>query len=673
MTRFSSYLRPYTFQELRTAALTFAGYVFVAELAWIFTPPGVQIYPAAAIALAGFFFGGMRMTPFVAAAALIVALRNHAPLLVTVAYPIFTALQASAGAYLLRREHIDPLFRRYRDTFYFIGISMVTATIVPLLSALVGSAFGYPVSTLTWWRQWVAMETSLLVITPFILRWFAKPRFNRSVIEGVELVVVFSFLIALSVLIFPMGVSVVLGIPLVYFLLIPLFWIALRLRPRFITLALLLLALFAVGSLLAHPRPDLAARMYEVDLFLIVLSIFFYTIVSLEEDRRVSTNVMRSQVSMLENAVARISSESNAKNDFIAILAHELRNPLAPVMSGIDLLKLKPGRDQEELDTLDIMEDRMNTIRRLLDDLLDISRISEGKIALKREPLELEGILRRAIISTEHYIKERHQTLALKLPKRKEFVLGDPVRLEQVFSNLITNASKYTHPGDTITVSMQLCNEQTVEVIVSDHGIGIHPKDLEAIFVPFHQADGTSHNKKGLGIGLALVRSFVEMHDGTVTAKSAGKGKGSQFIVHLPLYDLAERPLTDTTTELQAPTHHNLLVLVVDDNDAAAAGIGRLLELRGCRVMYAYDGGQAIDQTIGHSPNVVLLDVGLPDRDGYEVARLLRERGYTGRLIALTGFSTEEAKERGKRAGFDHYLVKPAGFADLKRVIPELG
>ena len=343
-------------------------------------------------------------------------------------------------------------------------------------------------------------------------------------------------------------------------------------------------------------------------------------------------------------------------------------------MSAIDLLKLKGARDDEERATLITMEERMETVKRLLDDLLDISRISEGKVALKHEVLDLESVIRHAVLSTEHYVKERHQTLILKFPAKRKCVMGDAVRLEQVFSNLLTNASKYSNPGDTITLKMQRAGDQ-VEVSVTDEGVGIRPQDLESIFTPFHQIEQGARSRKGLGIGLALVRSFVEMHGGSVAARSDGEGKGSQFLVRLPLL-----PETESQTAPPKPAERvtvsprsGLSVLVVDDNDAAAAGIGRLLELRGCQVFYAYDAGQAFEKVAELSPRVVILDVGLPDQDGYAVAKLLRARGYSGRLIALTGFSTEDARVRGMEAGFDHYLVKPAGFSDLKRAIPELG
>jgi signal transduction histidine kinase/CheY-like chemotaxis protein len=670
MTPKAGYVRLYSASEWRTAALIFVGYLTVYELAALYVPAAVQLYPATAVAMAGLFFGGIRLWPFVFLAALVGGVLNGAaePLLAVI--PLAEALSAVIGAHLFRAARLDPLFRRYRDMFYLIAIAVIIAPIVPAVRGIAMLALGIPLSFTTFSEGYIAMVASLLIVTPFVLRWCAKVRFSRTPPEIVELLFIFMTLVIIDIALFIIGVTAVFHIPLVYILLIPFFWIALRMRPRFLTLALLITAVFALASaFMQSGEAAMAARLYNTEMFLIALSTVFFIVVSLEEDRRVNLNLMRSQLGALENAVARISSESSAKNDFIAVLAHELRNPLAPIVSAIELLKMKGIRDAEETALLDMMENRMDMVKRLLDDLLDISRISEGKVSLKREVMDLEETVRRAILTTDHYIKERHQSLVVKFPKRQKHVLGDTVRLEQVFSNLLTNASKYSNSGDTITLKMELADD-VVEVSVTDEGIGINPKELDSIFTPFRQLEGS---KKGLGIGLALVRGFVEMHGGTVEARSQGRGTGSTFIVRLPLHSTSDHPTTKMAKqEAKSAKRSGLHILVVDDNDAAAAGIGRLLELRGSRVSYAYDGRQALKRTAELSPDIVLLDVGLPDQDGYSVAKEMRIDGYSGKLIALTGFSTDEARERGKEAGFDHYLVKPAGLADLKRVIPEL-
>ncbi|HRH55745.1 MAG TPA: ATP-binding protein [Candidatus Paceibacterota bacterium] len=645
-------------------------------------PNLATLFPASAIAMATLFFTGPQLWPVVYLASFASNVFLGSPLSYLVIMPIAQALQAGLGAYALRSVRIDPLFRRSRDILSLLAIVFVACAIVPSLGILARSLHtlitDIPFGNISWFSWYFAAFFCHVIIVPFILRWFAKPRFMRSPQEVIELVLVFSTLLVIEYMLFIEGAAAFGPIPLSYLLLFPLFWIALRMRPRFITLALLLTSLIAIASLYISPGTGdpvlFSTQLLQTQVFLVVLALIFFVIACLEEDRRLSANLMRSQLATLENAVARVSSESRAKNDFITILAHELRNPLAPIASAIDLLRLSGSRSKDELETLTMMEDRMQIIRRLLDDLLDISRISEGKIELKSEEVALDTVLKRAVLSTQHLFTERHQTFTVKTPKHQLYVQGDAVRLEQIVSNLLTNASKYSNSGDAVRLELGERENEAV-ITVTDEGLGIDPKDLNEIFTPFHQIENGSRTKKGVGIGLALVRSFVEMHGGRVSASSKGQGHGSRFTVTLPLSaSNGARAVTKKSHDPVArdPKRTNLHVLVVDDNDAAAWGVGRLLELRGCSVSYAYTGGQAIDEMARLSPDIAILDLGLPDQDGYAVAKTIRARGFRGRLIALTGFSTDEAREKGRETGFEHYLTKPTGLEDLKRAIPEI-
>ncbi|OGG50731.1 hypothetical protein A2763_02295 [Candidatus Kaiserbacteria bacterium RIFCSPHIGHO2_01_FULL_54_36] len=638
-------------------------------------PAAASLNPANMIALCALFFGGLRLWPVVLGAALIGGLLGQVPDQTLVVSPVIAVAFASAGSYLLRRVRLDPLFRHMRDAFATLAVLGFVSLLVPTVEAATSAVGGLPYTLGMWGYGYVATLSSSFIVVPLILRWSAKPRFRRTLLEAVETVGIFILLIGIDWMLFVDGTQTILGIYLMYLPLIPLFVIALRLRPRFVTLALCITSLFAIaGTLASTESVALAQRLFEVELFLIALSASFLLISSLAEDRRVNRNIMFSQLATLENMLARVSSESRAKNDFIAILAHELRNPLAPIVSTIDLLQLKGPRDAEEKEGLDMMADRMATVRRLLDDLLDVSRISEGKISLKKEQVELESALKSAILSTEHHRKELHQTLVFRGANRPLYVAGDSVRIEQIFSNLLTNASKYSNSGDTITLLVR--EEQGLaEIEVSDEGVGLSPHALETIFLPFQQIEQGERSEKGLGIGLALVRNFVEMHGGAVSAESEGIGAGSRFTVRLPVLPADDISITEEhqgSKPAKAPKKPGPLVLIVDDNDAAAAGIGRLLELQGYSVAYAYDGKEAIENTFSLSPAAVLLDIGLPDQDGYAVAKKLRKHGFTGRIIALTGYSTGEAKKHFRNSGIDDYLVKPAGLVDLRRVLPEL-
>lgn len=663
----------YTSREWKIAGLLFVSYIAASWLSAEYLPQGSYIDPAVAIALASLYFGGVRLWPTVLAASAISLFITGIPSFALALIPIIATLQAASGAYLLDQARIDPLFRRHRDIFNFLGIIIGISAITPSLSLLQSALLGVSPDPMLWWHRYIATLFTLLFVTPFLLRWFSKRHFRRTPIEIIETAGVFAVLIILNGLLISPGTELVAGVPLAIFLLIPLFWIALRLRPRFMTLALLLTACFQIGSILAYvPLPLTLQALFETEVILIALAIACSIVTTLEEDRRVNMNLMQTQMATLKNAIARISSESRAKNDFIAILAHELRNPLAPVVSSIDLLKLRGGRDPEETEILNVMEDRMSMVRRLLDDLLDISRISEGKLVIEKTTVDLAPIIYRAILSTDHHRKELHQRLVFKSAEAPLYVRGDSARLEQIFSNLLTNASKYSKSGDTIELTVRTYDD-IVEIAIVDHGIGINPTDKDSIFHPFYQAEGHGRSKKGLGIGLSLVRNFVELHEGEIEAKSEGPGKGSAFIVRLPLLEAPRRsmelPIADTVHPVLNGSSPS--ILIVDDNDAAAAAIGRLLELEGCSVTYAYTGAQAIAQALRHKPNAVILDIGLPDQDGYTVARHLRSRGYAKPLVALSGYNSDSGGD-WRAAGFDQYLVKPASLTDLRTMLSRL-
>lgn len=629
-----SLFRPYSRHEWQIAGTLFVSYLAVSTVAAHYVPAPAELYPAAAIALCALYFGGLRLFPVVYFAALIsgVLAGIASPLLIVL--PAAITLQAIAGASMLRKLNIDPLFRRYRDTLHLIVTVAAISFIGPTLTAFAVSARGMSYPFAGWGHAYIASLFCLLIITPFVLRWFTKPRFSRTTTEIVETAAVFAVLLGINVLFFVEGVQTVSGISVAYILLVPLFFIALRLRPRFVTLALLITALFAIAA------P--AGNLFEIELFLIALSIILLTVTSLEEELRVNANLVRSQFATLENAVSRVSSESKAKNDFIAVLAHELRNPLAPIVSALELLKLKGTHDEDDVRAFDMMTERMGVVRQLLDDLLDISRISEHKVVLKQETVNLEAVLEHAVLSTDHHRKQRHQQLVFRAPETPLRVLGDPVRLEQIFSNLLTNASKYSDSGDTVTLSAQQ-KDSTVEIEVSDQGLGLSPGALETIFIPFHQLEQGERSMKGLGIGLALVRSFVEMHGGAVAATSDGPGLGSSFTVNLPLFH----------SGIPSIKRRSAVALIVDDNDAASGSLGRLLEIEGCSVMYAYDTAQAVEQGIRLSPDIIFINVDTPNQDGHTIAKTLRERGFRGHSV-------------------EYAHTKTLNQSDIKRVLSKL-
>ncbi|WP_119156677.1 hybrid sensor histidine kinase/response regulator [Caldimonas tepidiphila] len=356
------------------------------------------------------------------------------------------------------------------------------------------------------------------------------------------------------------------------------------------------------------------------------------------------------------------------KDEFLAMLAHELRNPLGPIRSAVDLLARRGERDALDSRAISIIGRQADHLARLVDDLLDISRISHGKINLRVEPVELRAVLQAALETTREFTESRGHQVTLALPGEPIWVRGDAVRLSQVFSNLFNNAAKYTPEGGEIGLYVEPA-EHGVRVRVVDNGCGIRAELLPRIFGLFTQGERTlDRSQGGLGIGLSLVRRLVELHGGTVQAASAGPGQGAEFSVVLPVTE-APQPQGAATAEAAASAARR--VLVVDDNTDAAEAIGLLLRLHDHEVRVCGDGAEALAAAPVFAPDVVLLDVGLPGMNGYEVARALRRtpQGRGAILVALTGYGSESDRVQAQEAGFDHHLVKPADVEQLLAII----
>jgi two-component system CheB/CheR fusion protein len=378
--------------------------------------------------------------------------------------------------------------------------------------------------------------------------------------------------------------------------------------------------------------------------------------------------------------LAELRRASQAKDEFLAVLGHELRNPLAPLRSALEVMRARGFSDAVAQRMGEVMDRQLRHMVRLVDDLLDVSRITRGRIELRRERVDLGEVVARAVEAVRPLVEERGQQLAVSRPDEPLDVHADPTRLDQVTANLLHNAVRYTGPGGRIAVRVFPEGDEAV-LRVEDTGVGLPPDMLDRIFEPFVQADrasqaGAQLSAQGLGIGLTLVRSLVEMHQGTVAAQSAGPGRGSEFIVRLPQAPAAapraargEDP--DASTRAQVPGKR---VLLVDDNVDGAESLALLLRQSGHDVVAVYDGRTALAEAARASFDVALLDIGLPDgMDGYEVARRLRAGSAGPRvLIALTGFGQEDDQRRSRAAGFSHHLVKPVDPRALEQLLDAL-
>jgi CheY-like chemotaxis protein len=366
----------------------------------------------------------------------------------------------------------------------------------------------------------------------------------------------------------------------------------------------------------------------------------------------------------------RLAEADRAKDEFLATLSHELRNPLAPLRNSLHLLRLARDGNASADASLgpvhEMMERQVNHLVRLVDDLLETSRISRGTFTLQKERIEVAAIVRNAIETSDPLIQSAGHALEVSLPDTPLWLDGDPVRLAQVLANLLNNAAKYTPPGGRIWVRVR--REDAVALIcVRDNGPGIPPQTLPGMFAMFSRGDRSGgRDQAGLGIGLALSRRLAQMHGGTVEAHSEGAGKGCEFTVRIPL--APDQEAQAAGTERVDPPLPQKRILVVDDNRDAADSLSLLLKFLGSDVRVARDGPQAIEEFAAYDPAVVLLDIGMPGMDGYEVARRIRagfpERRAT--IVALTGWGQDEDRRLAREAGFDHHLIKPAEIGALQ-------
>jgi PAS domain S-box-containing protein len=395
----------------------------------------------------------------------------------------------------------------------------------------------------------------------------------------------------------------------------------------------------------------------------------------LDEDRAVAfvldLSVVRGLENQLREKVVELEAADQRKDEFLAMLAHELRNPLAAVTSGLHVLDEVGSRDQAPVRTRATLLRQVGILIRLVDDLLDVSRITRGKVDLRREPVRLRDAVEHAVGTARPLMEERRHELGVEIPDDPLWAMADGTRVEQVISNLINNAAKYTEPGGSITVGLRRQGDSAL-LSVRDTGIGIDPPMLDRVFELFAQVDQSpARSRGGLGVGLTLVRNLVEMHGGTVCARSAGLGKGSEFEVRLPLLR-EEAHALEERREVADPGRRRLLL--VEDNPDIGETLRDLLELLGHRVELAGDGLRGVQIALATQPDAALVDIGLPGIDGYEVARRLRatEKGKEMVLVALTGYGRPEDRDRALESGFDAHLVKPVDPDELNRLLASL-
>ena len=391
-----------------------------------------------------------------------------------------------------------------------------------------------------------------------------------------------------------------------------------------------------------------------------------------------SNFALQAEIAERTRAESALKEADRQKDEFLAILAHELRNPLAPIRNALQIMSRLEIESPNIRWSRDVIDRQVTHLTRLVDDLLDISRITRGTITLSTGPTDVEAVLMRAAEAAQPAITEGKHTFTMQAPSQKLIVEGDLTRLVQVLSNLISNAAKYTNPGGHIEVSAEL-NGSHVELRVKDNGIGISKDSLPKLFNLFSRVHSGDQAPGGLGIGLALSRKLVQMHLGDVLVESEGIGHGSQFTVRLPLAQVgyATGDLTEDVTPTRGPgvaPSNQRSILIADDNADALESLALLLECEGHTVIKAADGLQAVELAAQSKPTVAFLDIGMPVMTGYEAASRIRSEpwGKDIVLVALSGWGQREDVQRSKAAGFDSHLVKPASFEALNEVLSRL-
>lgn len=373
---------------------------------------------------------------------------------------------------------------------------------------------------------------------------------------------------------------------------------------------------------------------------------------------------LQHEITVRQSAELALRAADQRKDEFLATLAHELRNPLAPLGNALNILRV-PGLPAEPAaHAFEMMDRQLHQLVRLVDDLLDVARIATGKVKLRQEPVLLGPIVQNALDTMRLFVQSRKHQIEVRVPPEPIYVYADATRLEQVFVNLLHNAAKFTDPGGRITFEGVRANDELV-VTISDTGIGIAAEMLPAIFEMFAQVDRSLERPHaGLGVGLSLAKRLIELHGGSIEAHSAGPGAGAQFRIRLPVMTDAMRGAAGAASIPAGASQGPRRILVADDNEDSANSIAMLLRIQGHEVRVAYDGQQALDEAAAFAPDVAVLDIGLPKMNGYDVARCLRANDPARHLllVAMTGWGQDEDRRRAQEAGFDHHFVKPVDF-----------
>jgi signal transduction histidine kinase len=662
----------YALEVLGAAAVYFATARLGLDLAVVARQVSI-IWPATGLALALLVLRGRRLWPAILLGAFAANALNDTPLLTSAGIAIGNVVEALLGATLLQRAGFQPAMRRLHDV---ASLFLLAACVSTISSATVGVATMCLTGTAPWstfsslWSTWwIGDAIGDLVTAPFVFVWAdqARNRWRLQRLPEGALLLCSMFLLSLAVFV-DRGSAV--PYPVHYLIFPAVIWAALRLgQHATATLVFGSMAVTIVATLAGRGpfvTTNIGASLLQVALFMAVVAVtgLFLGAATAERnraERRRSEDYarLRSSEERLARQAEELATADRRKDEFLAVLGHELRNPLAPLQNGLELLALG-GNDQALVThARQVMERQLRHLVRLVDDLLDVARIRSGKIVLEIDRVELAAMVASAVELARPLIDARSHELQVILPPDTLWTDADRIRLPQLLANLLNNAAKYTDEGGNITLSVAQLGADIV-VSVRDTGIGMDSEALGNVFELFAQATGPAHTVQGgLGVGLSLARSIAELHGGVLTAHSEGPGKGSEFVLRLPA---AQAPqVREAAPATAGEPGFRQRILVVDDNVDAAESLGTMLAYSGHDVRVAHGGVEALSTAREFAPNVMILDLGMPEMDGYAVARAVRSdpRFASTRLIALSGYGQPDDRRRTADVGFDEHLVKP--------------
>ncbi|HVE65574.1 MAG TPA: MASE1 domain-containing protein [Thermoanaerobaculia bacterium] len=621
-------------------------------------PQVTAVWPPTGLALAAVWIFGRRAVAGVLLGAFAANASLGEPLWVAAGIAVGNTLEAVAGVAILRRAGFDAALARSRDVLALFA----ALAVAPVVAATVGVAFlgaggVQPAGSLAglWWLWWLGDALGGLVFAPLLFVWTRGGGAPRRRFAVVEAVLLLSALIVGNTLAFTRPPPA----PLAEYIVFPfLMWGALRFGPVGSATAAAVTDAIAVWATHLGLGPFAGAGPEQglvlLQIFMAVATATGLLLGAVAAEQRRAREELRRQTEQL-------SETDRRKDEFLAMLSHELRNPLAPILHAAELL----GHGDAELvrQAREIIRRQAAHLTRLVDDLLDVSRITRGTVRVERRTVDLEEVVDAAVDTWRHLILQRNQELKVELPKEALRIEGDPTRLAQIVSNLLHNAAKFTPEGGRISISA--AREEGLAIVrVRDTGRGMAPEELERVFDLFVQGPPPLDRPQGgLGLGLTLARRLAELHKGRIEARSDGPGRGSDFVVRIPLSERTpEEGPSDSARQPDAPVRARpRRVLIVDDHEDAREALRFLLEDEGHDVRTAGDGPSALSEAERFSPEVVLLDIGLPGIDGYEVARAMRRtpQGRDVLLVAVSGYGLPEDRARSRDAGFDGHLLKP--------------